>query len=333
MNMNRQFSLRVLLVIGFGLLFIGCGDLDDDDDNNDRAANPPAENIVETAVADGRFTTLVAALQAAELDDDLQGEGPFTVFAPTDDAFNALPPGIVDALLEPAAKDDLTDLLTYHVVAGDDLVAADVVALDGNSIEVLNGGLLNISLDNGDVVLNAGGNRPALVIITDIETSNGIIHAIDTVLDPSDGLMDIVGTAVADGRFTTLVAALQAAELDDDLQGSGPFTVFAPTDDAFAALPAGTVEFLLEPANQALLSDILLYHVLSGSVSADDAVALAGDGAEALNGGEIDIDVDNGNLILNQDGSREATVIITDIETANGVIHVIDAVLDPEDDD
>jgi hypothetical protein len=104
MKENRQLSLRALLVIGLGLLFIGCGDLDDDDDNDDRTANPPAENIVETAAADGRFTTLVAALQAAELDDDLQGDGPFTVFAPTNDAFSALPPGTVGALLEPAAK-------------------------------------------------------------------------------------------------------------------------------------------------------------------------------------------------------------------------------------
>ena len=323
---------RLVLALVLAAFLIGCGD-SDNDDNDDRASDQPTDNIVETAVADGRFTTLVAALQAADLDDDLQGDGPFTVFAPTDDAFNALPAGTVDALLEPAAKDDLTDLLTYHVVAGDDLVANDVIALDGNAIEALNGGLINIAVDSGSVVLNADGNRPATVIITDIETSNGIIHVIDVVLDPSDGLRDIVGTAVADGRFTTLVAALQAAELDDDLQAPGPFTVFAPTDEAFAALPAGTVDFLLEPANQGILSDILLYHVVTGEFFAADVIALDGSDVEALNGGDIDIDIEAGSVILNDDGNREATVIITDIETSNGVIHVIDAVLDPADDD
>jgi uncharacterized surface protein with fasciclin (FAS1) repeats len=330
---KRYPFLSTLLIIGLSTLLLACGSSDDDDDDPNRAADQPTENIVETAVADGRFTTLVAALQAAELDDDLQGSGPFTVFAPTDDAFDALPPGTVDALLEPAAKDDLTDLLTYHVIAGDDLVANDVVALDGNTIEALNGGLLNISVESGAVVLNAGGNRPATVVITDIETSNGIIHVIDTVLDSGDGLRDIVGSAVADGRFTTLVAALQAAELDDDLQAPGPFTVFAPTDGAFAALPAGTVDFLLEPANQGTLSNLLLYHVVSGAIFAADAIALAGGGVTALNGGEIDIDVESGQVILNQGGNREAAVIITDIETSNGLIHVIDAVLDPEDED
>jgi uncharacterized surface protein with fasciclin (FAS1) repeats len=327
---NKLFYLFMSLVIS--ALLIGCGD-SDSDDSQDRTGGEPTENIVETAAADGRFTTLVAALQAAELDDDLQGDGPFTVFAPTDDAFNLLPAGTVDALLQPAAKNDLIDLLSYHVVAGDDLMANDVIALAGNAIEMLNGGALSIAVSGGSVVLNSDGNRPATVIITDIETSNGIIHVIDAVLDASDGLSDIVGTAAGDGRFTTLVAALTAAELVDDLQGEGPFTVFAPTDDAFNALPPGTVDTLLLPANQATLSDILLYHVVPGAVFAADVIALDGGGADALNGGEIDIDIQEGRVVLNDDGNREATVIITDIETSNGVIHVIDKVLDPSDDD
>ncbi|MDJ0782935.1 MAG: fasciclin domain-containing protein [Desulfosarcinaceae bacterium] len=331
MKLFPHKPLLLLLTVALSLFLIGCGDSDDDDDNN-RAGGGPTEDIVETAVADGRFTTLVAALQAADLDDDLQGDGPFTVLAPTDDAFAALPPGTVDALLEPAAKDELVEILSYHVIAGDDLTAADVIALAGNAIEALNGGLLNISVDNGSVIINVGGNRPATVIITDIVTSNGIIHVIDAVLDPNDGLRDIVDTAVTDGRFTTLVTALQAAGLDDDLRGTGPFTVFAPTDDAFAALPAGTVDTLLDPANQALLSDILLYHVVSGAFFATDVIALDGGEVTALNGDDIDIDIENGNVILNDDGNREAMVIITDIEATNGVIHVIDAVLDPADD-
>ncbi len=138
---------------------------------------------------------------------------------------------------------------------------------------------------------------------------------------------DIVDTAVADGRFTTLVAAVQAAGLVDTLKGEGPFTVFAPTDDAFAKLPAGTVEDLLKPENLETLKNILLYHVLAGKVMATDAIALDGKAADtALEGQQLTITVKDGKVFLNDN----VQVIITDIETANGVIHVIDTVLLPQ---
>ena len=140
--------------------------------------------------------------------------------------------------------------------------------------------------------------------------------------------MNIVEIAIDDGNFTTLVAALQAADLDDDLAGPGPFTVFAPTDDAFALLPAGTLTFLLDPANKATLIDILSYHVIDGQVSSSDALNLDGKSAVMLNALNVRIDVDNGALILNLNGNRQATVTVTDIAATNGVIHVIDAVLD-----
>ena len=223
-------------------------------------------NIVDTAVEDGRFTTLVAALQAAELDDDLSGPGPFTVFAPTDDAFNLLPPGTVDFLLEPANQSTLIDLLLYHVIDGE-VFASDAIDLDGTSATMLNA--LNVRLDviNGDLILNFNGSRQATVTVTDIVATNGVIHVIDAVLDPGDAVENIVDTAVANGNFTTLVTALQAADLDDDLEGPGPFTVFAPTDDAFDALDAlspGIVASLLLPENKATLIDILTYHVFNG---------------------------------------------------------------------
>jgi len=140
-------------------------------------------------------------------------------------------------------------------------------------------------------------------------------------------LQDIVDTAVADGRFTTLVAALQAAGLVDTLKSEGPFTVFAPTDEAFAKLPAGTVEDLLKPENLETLKNILLYHVVPGKVMAADVVTLDGKTAEtALEGQQIKITVKDGKVYLND----TVQVIITDIETANGVIHVIDTVLLPE---
>ena len=139
--------------------------------------------------------------------------------------------------------------------------------------------------------------------------------------------MDIVDTAVADGRFTTLVTAVTAAGLVDTLKGAGPFTVFAPTDEAFAKLPAGTVENLLKPENLETLKNVLLYHVVSGKVMAADVVTLDGKMADtAFAGKSIAISVKDGKVYLN----KTVQVIITDIETTNGVIHVIDTVLMPE---
>ncbi len=269
---------------------------------------PPAD-IVDTAVADGRFTTLAAALQAAGLVDALKGEGPFTVFAPTDDAFAKLPEGTVEALL--ADIPALSDILLYHVAEGQ-LFAADVLALE--KIETLQGKSAKVSLMDGKAMIDG-----AEIIITDILTSNGVIHVIDSVIIPP---IDIVETAVADGRFTTLVAALEAADLVETLKGEGPFTVFAPTDDAFAKLPAGTVEDLLKPENLETLKNILLYHVVEGKVMASDVVTL--ESAETVLGQEVTVRVEDGKVFIN-----DAEVIITDIETYNGLIHVIDSVLLP----
>jgi uncharacterized surface protein with fasciclin (FAS1) repeats len=176
----------------------------------------------------------------------------------------------------------------------------------------------------GNVYINE-----AKVIITDIETSNGVIHVIDAVLLPpaDEAAMGekntIVDIAVADGRFTTLVAALKAADLVETLSGAGPFTVFAPTDDAFAALPAGTLDTLLLPESKQALTDILLYHVVSGKVMAADVVTLTS--APTVLGKDVTITVKDGKVFLND----TVEVIITDIEASNGVIHVIDAVLLP----
>jgi transforming growth factor-beta-induced protein len=280
---------------------------------------PELTDIVDTAVADGRFTTLVAAVQAAGLVETLKGEGPFTVFAPTDDAFAKLPAGTVEELLKPENLETLQNILLYHVVPGK-VMAADVTALA--SAETASGQTVAIKTDMGNVYIN-----DAKVVITDIETSNGVIHVIDAVLLPSAELTDVVDTAVADGRFTTLVAAVQAAGLVETLKGEGPFTVFAPTDEAFAKLPEGTVEDLLKPENIETLQNILLYHVVPGKVMAEDVVMLDGQMVDtALEGKQIAISVKDGKVYLND----STEVIITDIETSNGVIHVIDAVLLPE---
>ena len=489
-------------------------------------------DIVDTAITDGRFTTLVAALQAADLVDTLKGEGPFTVFAPTDDAFAALPDGTVEGLLNDIPA--LTNVLLYHVVSGA-VSAADVVTLD--SATTVQGSDIRISVRDGSVFLNDS----VQVIITDIQASNGIIHVIDGVLLPpaestqsammeeanvnirvahfspdtpavdvfvngeaavtdlefpnvtdwiqlpagtysiavapagagvdaaaigpadfdlpagayitvaatgsleagtlapqvltedyspmangfarvsifhaiedapavnilangsvlvsqlaypgalgdNDGffvvdvpagtydlqvvpagqttpvVLDLPGTtleanmnyfvaavgtlaapdvalaatgmammdetmtannnivdiAMNDGRFTTLVTALQAAGLADTLEGEGPFTVFAPTDDAFAALPAGTVDSLL--ADIPALTNVLLYHVVPGDVLAADVAGM--DKATTLEGADIRITANGQGVFLNDN----TQVTVTDIQASNGVIHVIDSVLLP----
>jgi uncharacterized surface protein with fasciclin (FAS1) repeats len=261
---------------------------------------------VDIAVADGRFTTLVTALQAAELDTVLSGDDKFTVFAPTDDAFAKLPEGTLDSLL--ADIPGLKDVLLYHVTSGS-VMAGDVVSLD--SAATLQGQEVDISV-MGDAVMVDEAN----VVITDIIASNGVIHVIDSVLLPEAPVVSntIVDIAVADGRFTTLVTALQAAELDTVLSGDDKFTVFAPTDDAFAKLPEGTLDSLL--ADIPGLKDVLLYHVTSGSVMAGDVVSL--DSAATLQGQKVDISVMGDAVMVD-----EANVVITDIIASNGVIHVI----------
>jgi len=323
----KRFSMFAMLLVTASLVLAACGPAATPAPTATPIPEPTAtpepmlKDIVDTAVADGRFTTLVAAVQAAELVDTLKSEGSFTVFAPTDDAFAALPAGTLDELLKPENKQNLTDILLYHVVPGK-VMAADVTALTSATTAL--GKDVAIKTDMGDVYIN-----DAKVILTDIETSNGVIHVIDAVILPPvdetamEEKSSIVDIAVADGRFTTLVAALQAAELVETLSGEGPFTVFAPTDDAFATLPAGTVEGLLLPENKQQLTDILLYHVVSGKVMAADVTTLTS--APTVLGKDITIKVQDGKVFLND----TVQVIITDIETSNGVIHVIGAVLLP----
>ncbi|CAM2006506.1 fasciclin domain-containing protein [Acanthopleuribacter pedis] len=270
----------------------------------------PPVDVVDTAVAAGSFSTLATALTEAGLIETLKGEGPFTVFAPTDDAFAALPEGTLEALL--ADTDALIDVLTYHVVSGYNF-AADVVTLE--SAVALNGDQLAISVEDGAVRVNDSN-----VVATDVLASNGVIHVIDAVLIPPADLADIVDTALGVDRFSTLVAAVQAAGLVDALKGDGPFTVFAPNNDAFAALPEGTLDALL--ADPEALANILTYHVVPGAFSASDV--LASSSLTTLQGAEAAISVtDQGAFIDN------AQIVATDILTANGIIHEIDAVILP----
>lgn len=267
-------------------------------------------DIVDVASGAGIFQTLLTAVGVAGLEDTLRSEGPFTVFAPTDDAFAAIPADTLNALLNDV--DALTNVLLYHVVAGAAVPASEVVGL--TEVTTANGLVLPIDASNGVRVGNAN------VLQTDVIASNGIIHVIDSVLLPPAAELDIVDTAVAAGRFSTLVAAVEAAGLVDALRGDGPFTVFAPNDEAFAKLPAGTVEALL--ADPDALAQILLYHVVSGELTASDV--LSRNQVETLNGARAAISSDASGAFIDN-----ARILTTDIFTSNGVIHEIDSVIIP----
>jgi uncharacterized surface protein with fasciclin (FAS1) repeats len=269
--------------------------------------------IVETAVAAGNFKTLVAAVQAAELVDTLNGKGPFTVFAPTDEAFAKLPKGTLEMLLKPENKAKLAAILTYHVVPGS-VKAADVVKL--KNAATVQGQRVDIKVDAGKVMVD-GAN----VVATDVACSNGVIHVIDTVILPVDGT--IVDVAAKNGSFNTLVAAVKAAGLVETLSGKGPFTVLAPTDAAFAKLPAGTLEMLLKPENKKQLVDILTYHVVPGVAAYSDQVVKMSQVPTVL-GTPITVTVTDGKVRLN-----DSNVVATDVEASNGVIHVVDTVILP----
>jgi uncharacterized surface protein with fasciclin (FAS1) repeats len=271
-----------------------------------------SKNIVETAVAAGSFKTLVAAVQAAGLAETLSG-GNFTVFAPTDEAFAKLPPGTLEMLLKPENKAKLAAILTYHVVPGT-VKAADVVKL--TNAGTVQGQRVDILAKDGTVTVDG-----AKVVKTDIACSNGVIHVIDTVILPVD--KNIVEVAASNGSFNTLVAAVKAAGLVETLSGKGPFTVLAPTDAAFAKLPAGTLENLLKPENKKALVEILTYHVVPGVAAYSDQVVKMTELPTVL-GTMVKVTVKDGKVMLGN-----ATVAIVDVETSNGVIHAIDTVLLP----
>lgn len=277
--------------------------------------------IVDTAVSAGNFTTLVAALQATGLDATLSNTSQkFTVFAPTDKAFALLGQETIDSLLMDITK--LSDILTYHVI-NDEVPASTAISLAGTKVEMVNGDEVGLSLSDGSLLINN-----VTVTSTDIVANNGIIHVIDAVLLPPEDMaeptMNIIDTAVANGNFTTLVTALQTTNLDTILgDESNTFTVFAPTDEAFSLIDEKTMSTLL--ANPDVLSSILLQHVVSGAkVNAVTAFTLNGTSVETSSMAMQPIMINTMTDMLTFGG---ANVVIKDIHTTNGIIHIIDAVV------
>ena len=267
---------------------------------------PKPETIVQVVVDSPDHTLLEEFVIAADLAEDLSSQGPFTLFAPTDDAFNTLPAWLLAQL-----ADDVSELglvLSNHVVEGE------------NQAAMLSDGMVLTNLIDEDLVVTIGDDvmiNDAVVTVTDILTYNGVVHVIDAVLTPKP--VTVVDVVVDSEDHETLEDAVIAAMLDDDLSDEGPFTLFAPTDDAFAALdPDAVADLFADPTGQ--LAQLLQYHVVSGinlSMDLND-----GDEFATLEGNSVVISIDGTDVLVN-----DATVIAADIETYNGVVHVIDRVL------
>ena len=278
-------------------------------------------NVVQVAQSDSRFSVLVEAVQAAGLTDTLTAPGPYTVFAPTNDAFSALlgELGVTkDQLL--ANKPLLTAVLKYHVVAGQ--VPSSAVPL-GKALNPVGGGFFKIDKVGTSLVITDGRNRTSKIVQADIAASNGVIHAIDKVLLPAD--KTIVQTAIANPDFSILVEAVIAAGLVDTLNAPGPYTVFAPTNAAFASLltELGVTKAQLL-ANTALLTKVLTYHVVPGLVLKVDVpinTPIKTVEGETLTVGPT--------LAITDQRGRQSNIVATDVLASNGVIHVLDEVILP----
>jgi uncharacterized surface protein with fasciclin (FAS1) repeats len=301
------------------------------------------------------LSTLVTAVMQAGLADTLNGDGPFTIFAPTNDAFAALPPADLQAVL--ADNDLLTSILTYHVVAGESLKASDLAT--AGELTTVEGEALTFGSDGTTV-------NGAHVVCSDVTTANATVHIIDSVLMPpanemsgeaSGGMSEdmdasMTGDAMApsgpacaavpadgEGSFggmaddpaataasnnpvlSTLVSAVTWAGLVDTLNGEGPFTIFAPTNEAFAAVPPADLQAVL--ADNDLLTSVLTYHVVAGEqLSSADLIAAGS--VDTVNGGTLTITDEDGTLAVNG-----VPVVCMDVPTANATVHIIGGVLLP----
>jgi uncharacterized surface protein with fasciclin (FAS1) repeats len=311
MEMQRRRLLAAALAGAGTVVLAGCGGGDD-----------PPGNIVEVAQSRQEFSILVEAVVAADLAATLSAAGPFTVFAPTNDAFAALLAelGLTKAQLL-ADKALLTAVLTYHVLPGR-VDAAAVAGILGQPIATVQGGVFKIE-SAGGLKITDGRNRVSTIVATNVPASNGVIHAVDRVLLPAN--TDIVQAAQATPSLSLLVEAVVAAGLAGTLAGPGPFTVFAPTNDAFAALLAelGVTKDQLF-ADVPLLTAVLTYHVVPGRVL--KAQVPINTPITTVQGAALQVGSD---LVITDARGRRAGITATDIFTSNGVVHLIDRVILP----
>ena len=305
----RKFQI-LFVAISIATVFASCSK-DDDKDMTE------SKNIVQTASSDPQFSMLTAALTKAGLLSALEGEGPFTVFAPTNDAFNELFSQLGIEGLDDLSAETLKPILLNHVVSGN-IKAADITtgyvstlnntAPDQNQVKVFVQKSGTVTVDGSQV------------ITADVMASNGVIHAINKVILPAS----VVSHAINNPGFSILVEAVVKAGLVEALSATGPFTVFAPTNDAFTALFAVLGVSGISDLTAEQLTPILLYHVVPGNVLASQVTT--GNVPTLKEGSTISIMVDGMGVKLN----TNSNVIATDVQGSNGVIHAIDAVILPQ---
>ena len=269
-------------------------------------------NTVQVAAKNYNFTTLVGLLSGYPELVEAVATSEITVFAPTNDAFDDLFETVDPGSL---SEEQIAGILLYHTILGSRVFAGDLEA--ENTVESGSEEALYITADNDGVVINASSN----VVAADVESTNGVIHAIDSVLLPN-AFLDITGIALKNYNLTSLVGLLADFDLVETLQGEGKFTVFAPTNAAFDAISS----VIPDLSNDQILST-LLYHVLGAEVFAGDLAATQT--VEMLNEQDVTITVENGTVSIEGDGST-AVVTVADLAGTNGVIHIIDTVLIPE---
>ena len=305
---------RSSLVLSLAAVLVACGSETAD-------AGTPTQNVVQLAQGNPDLSILVEAVVAADLGGTLTAPGPYTVFAPTNAAFAAVLTelGVTKAQLL-ANKPLLTAVLQYHVLGA--RVAKSQIPL-GKAITPVGGGFFKIDQSGADLVITDGRNRTARIVATDISASNALVHVVDKVILPAD--KNIVQTAQALPDFSILVEAVVAADLATTLSGPGPFTVFAPTNAAFAALltELGVTKAQLL-ANKPLLTAVLTYHALGARVLKADVVP--GAQPNTVQGENFSI---SPALAITDKRARTSNIVATDVLTSNGVIHVIDRVILP----
>merc|ERR1719201_3107343 len=282
---------------------------------------PPSQtvkNIVNLAAGTKDLSTLVAALKAGNLVNALEGTGPFTVFAPTNEAFAKLPKATLNSLLQPKNIRTLQAVLEYHVVSGS-IYSSSLKS--ENTVKTLESETMLVEVRNGGVTIN----HAAHVTMANVAASNGVVHIIDAVLlPPSMTKRSIVELAAGNKDLSTLVAALTAGKLVTALEAKGPFTVFAPTNEAFAKLPKATLKSLLEPKNIKQLDAVLEYHVVAGAAVFSKSLK-ASQRVKTLQGSTILVQRSWRGVYIN----GKSKVTTADVKATNGVVHIINTVLLP----
>ncbi|GAB1307471.1 hypothetical protein KH5_01540 [Urechidicola sp. KH5] len=312
-SLKRKFSLLTALIfMGASLFLVSC---DDDDDG----PGEPTVTLDVVEIIDGApgLSTLNSAINAAGLGPTLSGEGPFTIFAPTNAAFAELDPTTLNTIISTPSL--LTALLQYHVVSGN--VTSDQLT-NGDVPTLLSGQSIMVNVNNG-VVLNGSSN----VVDADVLATNGVIHIVDEVLLPEGFIAEtITQLAISNPEFSTLVSILVKPELADILAAASDptqdLTVFAPTNTAFDNLLSALGKSSVDELPVGLLREIVLYHILGTSVESGEL----SDGMMAetlLTGESVTVDLSNGVMI------NDSNVVAPDVLAVNGVIHGIDAVLIP----